>query len=126
MIAVANVGYRAIALDYRGYRLSDPPTVAEKATYADFISDVHFLLDVLGISEVFLIAKDFRARIAYTFALLHPNRVVGVVTLGVPFVPLNPPPYQQCLPEGFYVSRWHELILSLLASFLGVTFVNLC
>lgn len=54
MVAVAASGYRAIAFDYRGYGLSDPPPVPEKTTFADLINDLHFLLDNLGISKVFV------------------------------------------------------------------------
>ncbi|KAL9383920.1 hypothetical protein Peur_024243 [Populus x canadensis] len=59
---------------------------------------------------VVLVAKDFGAKPAYLFALLHPERVLGVVTLGVPFIPPGPGPsqYQKYLPEGFYISRWQK------------------
>lgn len=108
MIAVAEAGYRAIAFDYRGYGLSDRPPAPEKSTFADFISDLHSLLDVLGISKAFLVGKDFGARIVYLYALLHPERLTGIVTLGIPFLPPKPVAFQQYLPEGFYMSRWLE------------------
>ncbi|CAA3004570.1 bifunctional epoxide hydrolase 2-like [Olea europaea subsp. europaea] len=78
------------------------------ATFADFISDLNALLDALAIPKVFLIGKDFGARIAYFFALLHPEKVFGIVTLGIPFVPPGPPAFLEHLPEGFYISRWLE------------------
>lgn len=108
LIALANSGYRAIAPDYRGYGLSDSPPEPEKAMYADLISDLLGILDSLQITKVVLVAKDFGARPAYLFAILHPERVLGVVTMGVPFVPLGPSKYNQYLPEGFYISRWQE------------------
>ncbi|PSS04772.1 Lipid-phosphate phosphatase [Actinidia chinensis var. chinensis] len=108
MIALADAGYRAIAPDYRGYGLSDPPPEPEKASFADLISDLVAIVDALGIPKVFLIAKDFGARPAYFFALLHPERVSGVITLGVPFVPPGPFTYDKYLPEGFYILRWRE------------------
>ncbi|KAL3519708.1 hypothetical protein ACH5RR_017857 [Cinchona calisaya] len=108
MVAVAKAGYRAIAPDYRGYGLSDPPPVPEEATYSDFIRDLYCLLDDLAISKVFLIAKDFGARVAYLFALLHPERVAGIVTLGIPFLPPKLPSLKEGLPEGFYIARWEE------------------
>ncbi|KAL3519709.1 hypothetical protein ACH5RR_017858 [Cinchona calisaya] len=83
MIAVAEAGYRALAPDYRGYGLSDPP-------------------------PVFLIGKDFGSRVAYVFTLLHPDRVTGVITLGIPFLPTQRRQYHHYLPEGFYISRWQE------------------
>lgn len=108
MIAVASAGYRAVALDYRGFGLSDIPPVPEKTTCSDVISDLYSLLDVLGISRVFLVAKDLGARIAYLFTLFHPERVAGIVTLGIPFLPPKLPPLTESLPEGFYVSRWQK------------------
>ena len=54
MIAVANSGYRAIAIDFRGYGLSDQPSEPEKANFNDLVDDVVALLDSLGISKVFI------------------------------------------------------------------------
>lgn len=52
MIAVANAGYRAIAIDFRGYGLSDQPAEPEKATFNDLVEDIVSLLDSLGINKV--------------------------------------------------------------------------
>ncbi len=41
-------------------------------------------------------------------ALVHPEKVLGVVTLGVPFILPGPPMSRDGLPEGFYMSRWKE------------------
>ena len=54
MIAVANAGYRAIAIDFRGYGLSDQPPEPEKANFNDLVDDVVGLLDSLGINKVVL------------------------------------------------------------------------
>ncbi|XP_048323619.2 uncharacterized protein LOC125420735 [Ziziphus jujuba] len=108
MIALANAGFRAIAPDYRGYGLSDPPPEPEKASYSDLINDLLGILDALGIPKVFIIGKDFGARPAYLFALLHPERVIGVITMGVPYMPPGRSTFQNHLPEGFYISRWQE------------------
>ncbi|PQQ10110.1 uncharacterized protein Pyn_13049 [Prunus yedoensis var. nudiflora] len=108
MIALAHAGFRAIAPDYRGYGLSDPPPQPDKTSYRDLNSDLLGILDSLAIPKVFLIAKDFGARPAYTFALLHPERVLGVVTMGVPYMPPGPRAFEKLLPEGFYISRWQE------------------
>ena len=53
MMAVANAGFQAIAPDYRGYGLSDPPPEPEKATFSDLISDLLGILDALQIDKVF-------------------------------------------------------------------------
>ncbi|KAG8385602.1 hypothetical protein BUALT_Bualt03G0062200 [Buddleja alternifolia] len=108
MIAVAKAGFRAIAPDYRGYGLSDPPPEPEKATFMDLVADLLALLDALSLSKVFLIGKDFGAAVVSIFTLLHQDRVLGFATLGVPFRPPRPPTHHQNLPEGFYISRWKE------------------
>ncbi|KAJ7981436.1 Epoxide hydrolase 2 [Quillaja saponaria] len=109
MIAVANAGYRAIAIDFRGYGLSDQPAQPEKATLVDLVDDIIGVLDSLGISKAFLVGKDFGAIPAYLVAAVHPERVSAVVSLGVPFNIPGPNIVQNhLLPEGFYVTRWQE------------------
>ncbi|WMV16064.1 hypothetical protein MTR67_009449 [Solanum verrucosum] len=102
MIAVAKAGYRAIAPDFRGYGLSDQPTQPEETTFLDLVSDLLALLDALSISKVFLVGKDFGSAILSRFVLLHGERVSGIITMGVPFVPPQPANYSETLPEGFY------------------------
>ncbi|CAN1854198.1 Epoxide hydrolase A [Linum perenne] len=108
MIALASAGFRVIAPDHRGYGLSDPSLEPEKTKFADLIADLRSILDFLNIPKVAVVAKDFGVLPGYYFALLYPERVLGVVTLGVPFVPPGASLANQPLPEGFYVSRWRE------------------
>ncbi|KAF3451510.1 hypothetical protein FNV43_RR07605 [Rhamnella rubrinervis] len=108
MIAVANAGFRAIAPDYRGYGLSDSPPEPEKTSYADLINDLLGILDALNIPKVFIIAKDFGGRPAYWFVLQHPERALGIITIGAHYVPPGHLGFFKCLPEGFYMSRWQE------------------
>lgn len=108
MIALADAGFRAISFDYRGYGLSDAPPEPEKATISDLLNDVLAIVDALALPKVFLVGKDFGARPAYLFSILHPERVLGVVTLGVPYAPPGPFVYHKFLPEGFYILRWRE------------------
>nr|XP_023916330.1 uncharacterized protein LOC112027921 isoform X2 [Quercus suber]POF05643.1 isoform 3 of bifunctional epoxide hydrolase 2 [Quercus suber] len=109
LIAVANAGYRAIAFDFRGYGLSDQPPEPEKANFNDLVDDVVGLLDSLGINKAFLIGKDFGAFPAYMVAAVHPERVSGVITLGIPFMlPGHSAVQNHLLPQGFYITRWQE------------------
>ncbi|KAH6780597.1 hypothetical protein C2S52_011834 [Perilla frutescens var. hirtella] len=108
MIAVANAGFRAIAPDFRGYGLSEKPIEPEKTTFKDLVDDLLVMLDILHIPKVILIGKDFGARVAYHFGLVHPERVVAIATLGVPFVVLTPETFPGNLPKGFYVLRFRE------------------
>ncbi|XP_057417775.1 uncharacterized protein LOC130711981 [Lotus japonicus] len=112
MIALANAGFRAIASDHRGYGLSDPPREPDISNFSDILSDLLALMDALAlpryIHSVFLVGKDFGARPAHLFSILHPERVLGVITLGVPYVPPRPSVYHKYFPEGFYILRWRK------------------
>ncbi|XP_054803894.1 uncharacterized protein LOC129307058 [Prosopis cineraria] len=108
MIALAGAGFRAVAPDYRGYGLSDPPPEPDKTSFSDITNDLLGMLDALALAKVFLVAKDFGARPAYLLAVLHPERVLGVITLGVPYRPPGPSQFHKYLPEGFYITRWKE------------------
>uniref|UniRef100_A0A2P2KQM5 Bifunctional epoxide hydrolase 2-like n=1 Tax=Rhizophora mucronata TaxID=61149 RepID=A0A2P2KQM5_RHIMU len=59
--------------------------------------------------QVFLVGKDFAAFPTYLVAVLHPSKVSGVVTLGVPYIPPNSKAVQtHLMPKGFYITRWQE------------------
>ncbi|CAN0852968.1 Bifunctional epoxide hydrolase 2 [Linum grandiflorum] len=132
MIALSQNGYRCIAVDYRGYGLSDPPAKPEEdAKYVNIVADLVAILDFLTIpkvrsislasvnffvrlwslrhfvEQVVLVGKDFGSFVATWFEVLHPEKVLGLVNLGVPFmVPIKGASMANQLPEGFYVSRW--------------------
>uniref|UniRef100_A0A0C9QQT7 TSA: Wollemia nobilis Ref_Wollemi_Transcript_13765_1333 transcribed RNA sequence n=1 Tax=Wollemia nobilis TaxID=56998 RepID=A0A0C9QQT7_9CONI len=109
MIALANAGFHAIAPDFRGYGLSDQPSEIEKGNYSDLVEDMAGLLDALGIQNVFVVAKDFGAIVAYCLDLLYPDRVRGIVTLGIPH--LKPGPQilpLELFPKDFYIRHWQE------------------
>lgn len=106
MMAAAEAGYRAIAPDIRGYGLSEQPKDPENAKWDDLVHDLLAILDSLQIPKAFIVGKDFGAIPAYQFAVDHPDRVSGVVTLGIPFSPKGFD--LDLLPKGFYVWRWRE------------------
>ncbi|KVH89555.1 Epoxide hydrolase-like protein [Cynara cardunculus var. scolymus] len=108
MIAVANAGFRAIALEFRGYGLSDIPAEPQNTSFADFVKDIATILASLAISKVFVIGKDFGTMVGYFFSFFYPEKVAGIITIGVPYVPPHGMQGLQNLPEGFYMRRWQE------------------
>ncbi|KAK3139723.1 hypothetical protein QOZ80_5AG0388730 [Eleusine coracana subsp. coracana] len=106
MVAAAAAGFRAIAPDFPGYGLSEPPTDLAQASWEALMKVLLAILDSLSISKAFLVAKDFGVKPAFDLALCHPDRVCGVVTIGVP--PLVESLDFSGLPEGFYIYRWRE------------------
>ncbi|KAL3017414.1 hypothetical protein AAZX31_06G276400 [Glycine max] len=110
MISVANAGYRAIAFDFRGYGLSQQPAEPEKETMFDLVHEIVGLLDALNISKAFLVGKDFGAIPGHLTTAVHPERVAGIITLGIPFMLPGPSAVESHLqlPKGFYITRWRE------------------
>lgn len=75
-------------------------------------------------TQVYLIGKDFGSRIVYLFSLLHPERVSGIITLGVPFSPPIRPSVVNHHSEGSYISRWQVQLLVFLFKKLNKTWMN--
>ncbi|TXG55190.1 hypothetical protein EZV62_020446 [Acer yangbiense] len=110
MIAVAKAGYRAIAIDFRGYGLSDHSPEPEKTTFNDLADDVVALLDSLSISKTVLVGKNFGVVPAHMLGAACPEKVAGIITMGIPFLLPGPSVLQiiKDLPKGFYGVRWKE------------------
>jgi pimeloyl-ACP methyl ester carboxylesterase len=83
--ALAEAGFRAIALDLRGYGRSDCPAEVEKYTLLHYIGDVVGLLDALDVKQAAIAGHDIGATIAWQAALLRPDRFKGVIALSPPF-----------------------------------------
>jgi pimeloyl-ACP methyl ester carboxylesterase len=85
--ALADAGFRAVALDLRGYGRSDCPEETEQYTLLHYVGDVVGLLDALGVKQAVIAGHDVGATIAWTSALLRPDRFKGVIALSPPFRP---------------------------------------
>jgi len=58
--------------------------------------------------KAFIVGKDFGAKPAFDLAIHHPDRVLGIITLGVPFAP-KPFSTVREPPKGFYIARWRVI-----------------
>jgi pimeloyl-ACP methyl ester carboxylesterase len=83
--ALVDAGYRVIAFDQRGYGASDKPQDVASYELVHLADDVVGVLDRLGIDTATVVGHDWGSIVAYTAALLHPERVDGVVSLNVPY-----------------------------------------
>lgn len=86
--ALAEAGYRAVAIDVRGYGRSSKPARVEDYRMTLMVGDVVALVDALGGGPVTVVGHDWGAPIAWNSALLRPDLFRGVAGLSVPF---NPP-----------------------------------
>ncbi|MGQ0600091.1 MAG: alpha/beta fold hydrolase, partial [Anaerolineales bacterium] len=72
---------RCIALDLRGFGMADKPADAQY-TMSEFVNDIDRALDVLGVTEPFvLLGHSFGGAIVAEYALAHPERVSKLVLL---------------------------------------------
>lgn len=83
--ALAAAGWRAVAVDQRGYGGSDRPV--EPALYdADVVmNDMLGLLDALGEERAVFVGHDFGAPLVWNLAVRHPGRVAAVAALSCPY-----------------------------------------
>ena len=82
---IADAGFRAIAVDMRGYGRSDRPLSASDYGNQTIVGDLTGVLDALGEEQAVFVGHDFGAQAVWAAALHAPDRVSGVVSLAVPY-----------------------------------------
>ena len=88
--ALAKAGFRAIAPDQRGYGLTDRPEGAEHYSIKHLTDDLAGMLDALGVEKAVFCGHDWGGMVVWQMALLHPDRVAGVIGVNTPFIPRSP------------------------------------
>ena len=83
--ALADAGFRALAPDLRGYGASDKPPAIEDYGLLTLVADVIGMLDSEEVDQAALVGHDWGSIIAWTTALLHPDRISRLVSLNVPY-----------------------------------------
>ena len=80
--ALAEAGYRAVAIDMRGYGASDkPPRGYDSYTMA---ADVVGLIRALGERRASLVGSGFGGTLAWTTACFYPKMIESLVVVGAP------------------------------------------
>jgi len=97
--ALAAAGFRAVAVDMRGYGGSDRPEGIDQYTVLHLVGDMIGLLDALGAARAVIAGHDWGAVVAWYAALLRPDRFRGVIGLSVPFLPRGPVPPTRLMPQ---------------------------
>ncbi|MDI2131302.1 alpha/beta fold hydrolase [Yinghuangia seranimata] len=112
--ALAAAGYRAVALDVRGYGRSSKPAATDAYGMLDLVEDNVALVHALGEESAVVVGHDWGSNIAATSALLHPEVFQAVALLSVPYAPPGGPRPSDIFgriggPEQeFYVSYFQE------------------
>jgi len=81
---LAAAGFRVIVPDQRGYNLSSKPSGVASYAIPELVSDVIAIADQLGQQKIFLAGHDWGAAVAWSAALLHPERISKLAIINVP------------------------------------------
>ncbi|MEV0011084.1 alpha/beta hydrolase [Streptomyces sp. NPDC051840] len=112
--ALAAAGYRAVAIDVRGYGRSSKPATTDAYRMLDLVEDNVAVVRALGEERAVIVGHDWGSNIAATSALLHPEVFRAVGLLSVPYAPPGGPRPTDVFgqiggPEQeFYVSYFQE------------------
>ena len=80
LVDLADAGYRAVAVDLRGFGATDkPPRGYDAPTLA---ADMAALVTSLGERDAMVVGNDLGGLLAWTMAANHPEVVRGIVLLG--------------------------------------------
>ncbi|WP_425833680.1 alpha/beta hydrolase [Streptomyces fractus] len=107
-------GYRAVAIDVRGYGRSSRPDDIAAYRMLELVEDNVAVVRALGEESAIVIGHDWGANIAATSALVHPDVFRAVGLLSVPYAPRGGPRPSEVFAgmgggeEEFYVSYFQE------------------
>ncbi len=85
--AVADAGFRAIAMSMRGYGGTDAPQDVGAYTINHLVGDVVAVVNALGEEDAVVVGHDWGAPVAWYSALMRPDMFRAVAALSVPFIP---------------------------------------
>lgn len=108
--ALAAAGYRAVAVDLRGYGGSSAPSDPRAYSQLHLAGDVVGLIESLGYEDSVLVGHDMGAHLAWAMSTLVPDRVGGLVAMSVPLRARSERPplavARETLGEDFYQVRF--------------------
>jgi pimeloyl-ACP methyl ester carboxylesterase len=82
---LAAAGFRAVAMDMRGYGRSSKPEDAAAYRITELVADCVGVVEALGESTAVIVGHDWGAPVAWTAAWTRPEIFRAVVGLSVPF-----------------------------------------
>jgi pimeloyl-ACP methyl ester carboxylesterase len=101
MPALAAAGYHVIVPNQRGYGNSSHPTEVTAYDIEHLTGDLAALLDHYGYEDATFVGHDWGANVVWSMALLHPNRVQGVIALALPYQIRGEKPWIEWMEEFF-------------------------
>jgi pimeloyl-ACP methyl ester carboxylesterase len=113
MPVLAAAGYRAVAVDVRGYGRSSRPEAVVAYRMLELVEDNVAVVHALGERTAVIVGHDWGATIAADSALVRPDVFRAVGLLSVPYAPRGGPRPSEVFArmggeEEFYVSYFQE------------------
>ena len=81
---VLNSAYRVVALDTRGYNLSDHPDGVENYEMPKLVADVDAVIAAEGYKTATVLGHDWGGSIAWMYAFTHPEKLDNLIILSTP------------------------------------------
>ncbi|XP_027028213.2 bifunctional epoxide hydrolase 2 [Tachysurus fulvidraco] len=88
--AMANAGFRAIAIDLKGFGDSTAPADIVEYSQENILQELVTFLDKMGLTQVTVVGHDWGGVFAWNMALYYPERVRAVASLNTPLFPVDP------------------------------------
>lgn len=82
--ALASQGYRVVALDMRGFNLSDKPVSCHSYSLEKLTQDIALLVDNLGGCCRLIVGHDWGGAVAWDAAMRHPDKFERLVVMNAP------------------------------------------
>ncbi len=109
---LTNAGYHVIAPNQRGYGHSTKPDAVTEYDINHLTGDLCGLLDHYGYDDAVFVGHDWGAIVVWNLAMMHPDRVSGVINLSVPFMERGPAEWvgfwEQALGGDFYIVHFNR------------------
>lgn len=112
--ALAAAGYRAVAIDVRGYGRSSKPGGIDAYRMRELVADNAAVVEALGERSAVVVGHDWGSTIAANSALIRPDVFRAVGLLSVPYSPRGGPKPSEVFgamggeDEEFYISYFQE------------------
>jgi pimeloyl-ACP methyl ester carboxylesterase len=100
LTALAAAGFHAVAPDMRGFGQTDRPAQVDQYTMLHLVGDMVGLLDVIGCNNAVIVGHDMGAFVAWSAALLRPDRFRAVIGVSVPFSPRSAQRPTSMMPQN--------------------------
>jgi pimeloyl-ACP methyl ester carboxylesterase len=81
---ILSARYRVVAVDQRGYDLSDRPSGVEQYAMPLLVDDIGAVIKAEGQSSAVIVGHDWGGAVAWSLAMTHPEWIRALVILNLP------------------------------------------